>query len=64
VRALIAICHVAAYAVARFLEVREDREWVLHGDKAMAYLGLDADELTEMIVEIREQLSENRDSKL
>lgn len=64
VRALIAICHVAAYAVARFLDVREDREWVLHGGKAMAYLGLDSDELTEMISEIKEQLSEIRASKL
>jgi putative nucleotidyltransferase with HDIG domain len=64
VRALIAICHIAAYAVARFLDVREDREWVVHGGKAMGYLGLDADELTEMIIEIKEQLSEIRDSKL
>lgn len=63
-RSLIAISQVAAFAVARFLEVREDREWGVFGDKALRYLGLDADDLDELVTDIREQLSEIRACKL
>ena len=62
--ALIATNMVAEYAVARFLEVREDREWVVSGPGAMKYLGIDADDLDEQIVDIREQLSEIRACKI
>ena len=63
-RALIAIGLLAAYAVARFLEVREEKEWVVFGDRAMAYLGIDDRDLEELVVDIREQLADIRACKL
>jgi len=64
VGALAAISLIADYVVNDFLEAKQEAEWEQHGAQAMAYLGFGIEELSEIRLDITDELEEARAYRL
>ena len=64
VGALAAISLIADYVVNDFLGVPQEAEWNQHGAQAMAFLGFGVEELSEIKLDITDELEEARSYRL
>lgn len=64
VAALAAISLVADYVVNDFLNASQETEWEQHGGQAMAFLGFGVEELSEIKLDIYDELEEARSYRL
>ena len=64
VGALAAISLIADYVVNDFLSAKQEAEWEQHGGQAMSFLGFGVEELSEIKLDITDELEEARSYRL